>query len=49
MPTVTADAVLLTTDDYHRMIEAGILMEDDRDEITLPHTDTPVRVGDFLP
>lgn len=33
MPTVTADAVLLTTDDYHRLIEAGILTEDDRVEL----------------
>lgn len=33
MPTVTADAVLLTTDDYHRMIAAGILTEDDRVEL----------------
>lgn len=33
MPTITADEVLLTTDDYHRMIAAGILTEDDRVEL----------------
>ena len=33
MPTITADDVLLTTDDYHRMIAAGILTEDDRVEL----------------
>lgn len=33
MPTITADEVLLTADDYHRMIAADILTEDDRVEL----------------
>lgn len=33
MPTITEDEFLLTTEDYHRMAEAGILDEDDRVEL----------------
>ena len=32
MPTIQ-DEFLLTTEDYHRMIDAGILTEDDRVEL----------------
>ncbi len=33
MPTITQDEFLLTTEDYHRMAESGILDEDDRVEL----------------